>query len=211
MKKKQLRMLILVFCLLFVSASTVLYLTPVNTEASSKKQGLVKEKGKYYYYILNKNGKSVKVKNKWKNVKITKNGKTSTYRYYFGNNGAAYAGSVVLGVKTPAVKKIGSKYYGFDTNARMLKGIYIIKGKFYAFNSSTGVYDSAKSSKLRKASEYLNEAATLKKLLGTPVKTEDLTGCYGNGKEQMLYYKNFMLNIGETSEGVEVVLGILNL
>lgn len=91
----------------------------------------------------------------------------------------------------------------------MLKGIYVINDKFYVFNSKTGVYDSVKSSKLRKAYGYEKKAATLKKLLGKPKKTEKLTGCYGNGKEYMLYYQNFVLSTGETSKGVEVIFGVL--
>lgn len=212
MIKKQIRMFLMIFCLLFTSASAVFWLTPVSTEAADTgdaKTGLVKEKGKYYYYVINKNGQSEKVTNKWKTVKVTKKGKIYSYRYYFGKNGAAYSGSVKLGVKTPAIKKIGTKYYGFDTNARMLKGIYVINDKFYVFNSKTGVYDSAKSSKLRKAYGYEKKAATLKKLLGKPKKTEKLTGCYGNGKEYMLYYQNFVLSTGETSKGVEIIFGVL--
>lgn len=212
MIKKQIRIFLMLFCFLFASVSAICWQTPVSAEAADTndaKTGLVKEKGKYYYYVINEDGQSERIINKWKNVKITKNGKTSTYRYYFGKDGAAYAGSVKLGVKTPAVRKVGTKYYGFDTYARMLKGIYIINDKFYVFNSKTGVYDSAKSLKLRKAYGYEKQAATLKKLLGKPKKTKNLTGCYGNGKEHMLYYENFVLSTGETAKGVEVIFGAL--
>lgn len=212
MIKKQIHMFLMIFCLLFASVSAVYWLTPVSAEAAdtnAAKTGLVKEKGKYYFYVVNKDGKSEKITNKWRSVKVTSNGKTSTYRYYFGKDGAAYAGSVKLGVKTPAIRKVGTKYYGFDTYARMIKGIYVINDKFYAFNSKTGVYDSAKSSKLRKAYGYQKKAATLKKLLGKPEKTENVTGCYGNGKEHILHYQNFVLNTGETAKGVEVIFGIM--
>lgn len=212
MIKKQVKMFLMIFCLLFVSASTFFWLTPVSTEAadtSVAKKGLVKEKGKYYYYVINADGQSEKVTNKWKTVKVTKNGKTATYKYYFGKDGAAYAGSVKLGVKTPAFRKVGTKYYGFDTYARMLKGTYFFNDKFYVFNSKTGVYDSAKSLKLRKAYGYEKKAATLKALLGKPKKTQNLTGCYGNGKEHMLYYQNFVLSTGETAKGVEVIFGVM--
>ena len=100
MIKKQIKMFLMIFCLLFVSTTAVCWMTPVTAEAASVKQGLVKENGKYYYYAVNKAGKSVKVTEKWKTVKVTKNGKTSYSRYYFGKNGAAYAGSEKLGVNT---------------------------------------------------------------------------------------------------------------
>ena len=143
-------MFLMIFCLLFVSTTAVCWMTPVTAEAASVKQGLVKENGKYYYYAVNKAGKSVKVTEKWKTVKVTKNGKTSYSRYYFGKNGAAYAGSEKLGVKTPAVKKIDGKYYGFGVDAKMLKGTYFINEKFYVF-SSNGTFDSARRSSLRRA------------------------------------------------------------
>ena len=72
MIKKQIKMFLMIFCLLFASASAVFWLTPVSTEAANTgdaKTGLVKEKGKYYYYVINKNGQSEKVTNKWKTVK----------------------------------------------------------------------------------------------------------------------------------------------
>ena len=209
MINKKLRIVLMVFCLLFASVSAFCVLTPVSTKAATVKKGLVKENGKYYYYVVKKNCESEKLKEKWKNIKVTKNGKTTTYRYYFGKNGAAYAGSVKFGVKTPAVKKIGSKYYGFGTDARMLKGTYIINDKFYVFNSKTGVYDNGKSTKLRKAYGYEKKASELKKLLGKPKKTEKLNGCYGNGKEYILHYPNFVLNTAENGKGVEVILGAL--
>lgn len=202
-------MFLMIFCLLFVSATAVCWMTPVTAEAASVKQGLVKENGKYYYYAVNKAGKSVKVTEKWKTVKVTKNGKTSYSRYYFGKNGAAYAGSEKLGVKTPAVKKIDGKYYGFGVDAKMLKGIYFINEKFYVF-SSNGTFDSARSSSLRRAYGYEKKAAQLKKLLGKAKKTESLNGCYGSGKEYLIYYPNFVLNTGKNAKGVEVILSVLN-
>ena len=70
-----------------------------------QRQGLVKEKGKYYYYVINKNGQSEKVTNKWKTVKVTKKGKIYSYRYYFGKNGAAYSGSVEAWCKNTCSQK----------------------------------------------------------------------------------------------------------
>ena len=202
-------MCLMIFCLLFVSTTAVCWMTPVTAEAASVKKGLVQENGKYYYYAVNKAGKSVKVTEKWKTVKVTKNGKTSYSRYYFGKNGAAYAGSEKLGVKTPAVKKIDGKYYGFGVDAKMLKGTYFINEKFYVF-SSNGTFDSARSSSLRRAYGYEKKAAQLKKLLGKAKKTESLNGCYGSGKEYLIYYPNFVLNTGKNAKGVEVILSVLN-
>ena len=175
------------------------------------KKGLVKEKGKYYFYEVKEDGTSVRIKNKWKNVKDAKTKKT--YRYYFGKDGAAYAGSKdMFGRKKLAVKKIGGKQYGFDTNARMIKGVaasYLDSGeKLYAFNSKTGVYDVAKTKKIRKAYGYEKKAAPLKKLLGKPKKIQKTPICWGNTKGYVLYYDNFILETGETIEGVEVIFGV---
>lgn len=201
-------MFCMIFCLLLASVSAVCWLTPVTAEAADAKEGLVKENGKYYYYAVNKSGKSVKVTEKWKTVKVTKNGKTSYSRYYFGKNGAAYAGSVKAGVKTPAIKKINGKYYGFGTDAKMLKGTYFINEKFYVF-SGNGAFDSARSFRLRKAYGHEKQAAQLKKLLGKAKKTESFSGCYGNGKEYFIHYQNFILNTAENAKGVEVILNVL--
>ena len=194
------KILAVVLCMLMMLTPLASVAGTVTVQAATQTVKVKKDQKTGNRYGYDKNNK--KVTQQWG---VTASG----YRYYFGKNGAAYSGSVKLGVKTPAVKKIGTKYYGFDTNARMLKGIYVINDKFYVFNSKTGVYDSAKSSKLRKAYGYEKKAATLKKLLGKPKKTEKLTGCYGNGKEYMLYYQNFVLSTGETSKGVEIIFGVL--
>ena len=119
----------------------------------------------------------------------------------------------MFGRKKLAVKKIGGKQYGFDTNARMIKGVaasYLNSGeKLYAFNSKTGVYDVPKTKKIRKAYGYEKKAAPLRQLLGKPIKIKKGTGCYGNGKEYLLYYNNFILSTGETAKGVEVIFGVM--
>ena len=203
-------------CLLFVSVSVVSVNAAETTQTTQSgqttvKKGLVKEKGKYYFYEVKEDGTSARIKNKWKNVKDAKTKKT--YRYYFGKDGAAYAGSKdMFGRKKLAVKKIGGKQYGFDTNARMIKGVaasYLDSGeKLYAFNSKTGVYDVAKTKKIRKAYGYEKKAAPLKKLLGKPKKIQKTPICWGNTKGYVLYYDNFILETGETIEGVEVIFGV---
>ena len=217
MSKKYVKIILTVFCLLFVSVSAVSVDAAETTQTTQSgqatvKKGLVKEKGKYYFYEVKEDGTSARIKNKWKNVKDAKTKKT--YRYYFGKDGAAYAGSKdMFGRKKLAVKKIGGKQYGFDTNARMIKGVaasYLDSGeKLYAFHSKTGVYDVAKTKKIRKVYGYAKKAAPLRQLLGKPIKIKKGTGCYGNGKEYLLYYDNFVLSTGETAKGVEVIFGVL--
>lgn len=206
--KKQIKSFSVVICLFLLSVFAMC-ISSTTVQAAAKK-GLVKEKGKYYYYVLKKDGTSEKATETWKTVKVKKNGKTISYKYYFGKNGAAYAGSTKNGIKTPAVKKIGDKYYGFGTDAKMLKGTYLINDKFYVFHSKNGVYDRNASNKLRKAYGYEKKAATLRKLLGKPQKTETFQGCYGNGKEYLLYYPNFILSTGENAKGVEVIFGAMS-
>lgn len=205
--KKWKKILAIMLCLLFVQAPVISLTAPVTVEAAAVKSGLKKEKGKYYFYV-----KGTKVKNAWRTIKTKSNGKTVSYRYYFGKDGAAYMGKKVSGVNVPAVKKINGNYYAFGTSARMLKGVYVINDKFYLFNKNTGVYDPGMSTQLRKASAYEKNAATLKKLLaklfGKPSKTETLDSCYGDGKDMLYYYPNFMVNTFKNTKGREIVLGI---
>ena len=118
--KKFLAVSLCAFCL---QAPAAVLSDPVPVMAEAK-SGIQKEKGKIYFY---ENGQ--RVRNTWKNVKEVKKGKTVVSRYYFGANGAAYAGKKVFGVNVPAVKKINGKVYGFGTEGRMLKGIYVVNGK----------------------------------------------------------------------------------
>lgn len=105
---RKLRMILLVFALIF-AAQSVMTVQPVQAKTESqakKKSGLKKEKGNYYYY---KNGK--KVKKKWLTVKkkkyyFTKNGaaatgwtKISGKAYYFNNKGVMQKSKTVDGIK----------------------------------------------------------------------------------------------------------------
>lgn len=233
--KKWKKLLFLIACLMFVQVSTQVMTTPVNVEAATTKEGLKKENGKYYYYENGKKvtntwktvrsykfyfGKTgaaytntvVKIKNSyygfnkygrmltnaWKTVKGNK--------YYFGKTGVAYKGTVLYGEKQIKIVKINGKSYGFDTYARMVKGDYVKNGKFYSFNTKTGVYDASRTSKLRSASKYEKNASTLRSLLGKPSKYEKLDGCYG-GQEYYWYYKNVMVNVA-VKNGKTVVLSV---
>ncbi|MDO5337944.1 MAG: hypothetical protein Q4E89_10925 [Eubacteriales bacterium] len=198
------KLAVIVLCFLFVQTSLAYLVTPISVEGAVK-SGLKKENNNYYYYVKGK-----KVKNTWKNIKVKSNGKTVTYKYYFGSNGAAYKGKKEYGMMIPAFKKIKGKYYAFDHNARMLKGTFVKNGKFYVFHSKTGVYDSAATSKLRKASVQNKNAAALRKLLGKPLKTQVVPySCYGDGKDVTLYYKNFMVGLFRNTKGQEIVVSLV--
>lgn len=169
---------------------------------------LVKKiRGKYYGF----NSYGVMAKNAFRIAKVKKGSRTLVYRYYFGSNGAACTGKRVSGTNEIAVKKIGKKYYGFYTNGRMLKGNWVRGSKFYVFNSKTGIYDAAKSKRLRSASAYGKDAAQLRSLLGKPNKTVTADSCYGDGKDLLLYYQNFIVTLFKSSAtGKEIVLGVMS-
>lgn len=189
--KRWKKILALLLCLCFVQAPLASVSMPIVAEAAAK-SGLKKESGKYYYYSAGK-----KIKNKWKTIKSTENGKTVKYRYYFGSNGAAYAGRVIGdGILVPTVKKISGKYYGFDQYGHMLKGLYVKNGKFYVFDSNTGVCDQTLSRKLRAAAKEGTQSSTLisllKKQVGKPIKKQTgLASCYGDGTDQIYSYSGF--------------------
>lgn len=175
------------------------------SSSTGKMTGLVSENGKYYYYSGSK-----KAVNTFKTVKINSSGKTKSYKYYFGKNGAAYQGKKdMFGNAVPAVKKIGSYYYGFNTSARMITGTYVINDKFYVF-ASNGKMNQTTTNKLRKAAKEKANAATLRSLLGKPQKTVTSDSCYGDGKDLLLYYPNFIVSLFKDKKGKEIVLGVMS-
>lgn len=167
--------------------------------------GLMKEGSNYYYYKGSK-----KVTNSFVNVKFkNSSGKTYTNRYYFGKNGAAYKGKKdSMGTVIPAVKKIGSYYYGFDASARMITGTYVVNEKFYVF-ASNGRLNKTTTNKLRTASRYQANAATLRSLLGKPQKTVTSDSCYNDGKDLLLYYPHFYVSLNRDKAGKEIVFGVM--
>lgn len=195
------KILAAVLCLTFTPVSAIPAVQTETVQAAEVKTGFKKENGKYYYY---KNGE--RIRNTWKNITVQDGKKTKTGRYYFGANGAAYAGKKFYGVNTPAIKKIDGKTYGFGTEGRMLKGTYVVDGEFYAFNTKTGVYDPVRTNKLRKAAGYEKPSAELRKLMGKPKKTVVVDGCYGDGKDYILYYSTYFVILSK-NKGKEVVLG----
>lgn len=131
--KKWKRLLAIMLCIFCVQVPVVTMPQTAMAAETAVKQGLKREGSKYYYYV---NG--VKVTNTWKTVSYTSNGKTVSYRYYFGANGAAYAGRKYNGVNMPIVKKIGNYYYAFNIYGRMLKNtfatVYVERnGKVYEY------------------------------------------------------------------------------
>ncbi|MCC8047264.1 MAG: hypothetical protein LIP12_17550 [Clostridiales bacterium] len=177
MKKIFKKALLFLLCLSILqtpAVSSLLNGTTITAQAATK-NGLVKSGGNYYYY---KNGK--KVKNTWKTVTQTSaSGKTTSYKYYFGSDGAAIKATTTMNsTYNIKLKAINGKIYGFDTKARMATGIYVneITGKLYYFNSK-GVYSATKTMKLRRAAKYGQNLSTLVSLLGTPKSREEYSSC----------------------------------
>lgn len=179
--------------------------------AAAKGQGTLVKKIGSKYYGFDIYGRMIK--NSFRTVKVKKKGKTSVYRYYFGSNGAAYAGKMISGTNEIAVKKVGKKYYGFSADGKMARGNWVKGNKLYAFHPKTGVYDAAKTKKLRKAAGYEKDASSLRALLGRPKKSKAVEGCYrpaSVGSEVILYYDNFMVDIFRYSAtGKEIVIGVM--
>ena len=139
---------------------------------------------------------------------------SKTYYYKDGvmqKNGVAYAASKESGYKkNVVVKKIGKKYFGFDRNGyKVKKGVYAdLKGTPYYFDKN-GVRVAKKSSQLKKASKYMANGATLRKLLGKPSKTRSYSSCMnGVSKDLKLTYANIYVSLGKKIGGGEIVYGI---
>lgn len=199
------KLLVSMAVVLLMAVLPVSSLGSLRAEAAAKK-GLVKSGGKYYYYSGGK-----KIKKKWKNIKVKENGKKVTYRYYFGKDGAAYAAKKVSGMKKNIVaKKIGSKTYGFDRYGHMMKGVCATSsGKIYFFNNK-GVWNKTKSKQYNSAAKYGKNAATIRKLLGTPLKEKTSDSCYlpGQGVDVQVTYENVVLSLFRYNNGTEIVFGV---
>lgn len=119
------KLLIILLCMMVVQVPMTAVCGTSKVEAASVKKGLKKSNGKYYYYV---NGK--KVKNTWKSVKVTVNGKKTTCKYYFGKNGAAVTGK----------KTIGGKAYYFNSKGQLQTSKLGLKiGKKYYESNKNGV------------------------------------------------------------------------
>lgn len=186
--KKWIKILAVMLCLCFLQFPVMEYSGSVTEVQAAVKKGLKKENGRYYYYIKGK-----KIKNTWKSIQLkdSKTGKKVTYRFYFDKKGAACKGGSKWGESYLTIKTIKGKKYGFDKYSHMVKGDYVSNGKFWSFNSKTGKYDEKRTQKLRKASKEKTNVSALFKLVGSPRKRKAVDGCYGDGQEYQLDYKNF--------------------
>ena len=139
------RILAVVLCMLLMLTplATVAETVTVHAaETQTVKVKLDKKTGKRYGYDAN----DQKVTNNWG---VTSSG----FRYYFGKNGAAYqADKDTVGKYGILMKKIGTKYYGFDVNGHTVQGIRVGSPniydipKLYYFNPKTGAVDTKKTS-----------------------------------------------------------------
>ena len=170
--KEMKKLLFALLCLVLVQTVFISGSAVTEVKAATVKSGLKKEKGNYYYYVKGK-----KITNQWKTIKTTSKGKTTSYKYYFGKNGAAYMAPVPYDKSkyNVLVKKIGGKQYGFDQSAHLVgKGDYVTADFiFYSFTKA-GVVDSARTKAVRKAAKYKSDSTALRKLLGKPKKEKKI-------------------------------------
>ena len=200
------------------------YVTQV--EAASEK---IKSKGgKYYCYV---NGK--KVKKQWKTIKgkqyyFQKDGSAATLsckvggKYYVFNkkgqlltSGSATKKVVKIGKVRYQVNKKGiavkgwskDKKYYFDKTGKCYTGTRAINEKFYVFATS-GMKDEVKTKALQKVAKYEKDFAPVKAIIGEPITSEYMKGCYGDGMDGMLEYKNFTVYTYKDTEGNEIFMGV---
>ncbi len=137
--RKLKRILAVLLCLVMIQAPVQIFTQAAEVQAATKKQVKYSTKDEKYYYY--ENGKRVKLKSKW----VTVSGR----KYYFGKEGYAFAAPKEEGVTYNIItKRIGSKTYGFDSKARMVKsGLYYkLDGTCYYFNSK-GEYSQKETKK----------------------------------------------------------------
>ncbi len=202
--KKTARVLIMVLCLTLVAPAFLTMPASYAAGETTKKKGLVKENGKYYYY--KKDG--VKLKNSWKTI-TNENG--SKDKYYFGTNGAAYAAPKDSAhKKVIVVKTINDVKYGFLANGKCVSGIYCNADcKVYCFKSN-GKLNEDKTKKLRKLSKEGKDPKALLDLLGKAKKTRKSDSCYGEGTDIDYYDPNVRQMVFKSSEsGKNIVLGFV--
>ena len=120
-------------------------------------------------------------------------------------------GSVTSAVKTISgnLKKIGGKYYYFNSKGKARKGVFYIKGKLYKF-SSKGAYGKCMTTKnykkFQKAAKKGKSFASLKKLIGSTKKYQDECDQY---MSRTYLYKNIAVNVRE-KDGKYVIRQILD-
>lgn len=65
-----------------------------------------------------------------------------------------------------------------------------------------------KSARLRSAAVYEKDATELLGLLGAPKGMKTLDSCYGDGKDLILNYSTFYVNLFKSAQGKKIVLGV---
>ena len=150
--------------------------------------------GKKYYF--GKDGAAIT-----KKFKKVKDGKKK-YTFSFGKTGAAYTAKKDKYTVTMKPFKIGKKTYGFDENAHMVTGLWVVNGskkdKVYSFKKKTGVCNTKVSKKLTKLAKAGKKSKTMYKdvlkKFGKPKKIRKSDGCnaFAGGKEKDYKDYNFL-------------------
>lgn len=203
--KRWKRVLLFLLCLMMLQAPILSDYTGITatTVQAATKNGLVKKGKNYYYY---KKGKMVK--NAWKTVKTTVNGKTVKYRYYFGKNGKAYRATTSYNCTyNVVIKKVNGKKYGFDTKGRLAAGVYADEEKtaenLYYFNAK-GVYNAKKTKALNAVAKEGGDLAALVALLGEPESRTEADSCLIAGYTDItLTYEHFSILALRAPESTE--------
>jgi len=148
-------------------------------------------KGKKYYF--GKDGAALT-----KAFKKVKDGKKK-YTFYFGKDGAAYTAKKDDYAVTMKAFKIGKKQYGFDEDAHMVTGLWVVNGSkkdtVYSFNKKNGACNKTVSKKLTKLAKPGKMSKTMYKdvlrKFGKPKKIRKSDGCnaFAGGDEKD--YKDF--------------------
>ncbi len=201
---------------------------------ASSKNGLAVLNGERYYY---QNGKKLKSQWKtWKGAKyyFQKNGAAATGPtkikgkwYVFADNGKLKKGSktrvVTIDGEKYQVKANGVAKAGWAAgntklyleNGRMATGLSLYKGQVYWFTDK-GVYDVAKTQAIRAAAKKEADGSALLKLIGTPGKKSEVTGCNpvftpdGQdvwGKDLTYTYKNCKVEFLKGDNGITYFRG----
>ena len=171
----------------------------------SGKDGLVKQKGAYYFYKAGKKLKSTWKKYKGKKYYFKSNGKAAvgsvkikgTY-YVFNKKGVLQKGDGIHFVKVNGVKyrvkasgKAASGWADGGTRCYLPDGVKacglcLIDDKLCLF-SEKGVYDAETSAGLQQAQEA-KDAAAIIALLGDPDRVETTDSCADEGLDGFYYY-----------------------
>lgn len=144
------------------------------------------------YYVFNSQGQLLQPESK-EIASIEIDGEIE--KYYVNSDGTAASGWTK-----------DRKYYCYE-NGSVAKGIIVIGEKFYCF-SQVGKYNRPKTKKVRKAARYEKPFANLKKFLGKPNKIKYYKSCYGNGKDGVLSYDNFVVYTFKPAKGKEIFMGV---